>query len=155
MPTDDVVAQRIALRPELLCQRLIDDDHGRPAFVLFRKCAAPQDGNFEGLEIAGGNQRPSRDALGSRPFGTSRNLEASAEAAPPGARNKSLPRPRRPEARGCGEGPREPLGSRSAGFSNCGPVSDMRIVKTLMRIEAGIHLPDRDERSDQQRRPDQ
>ena len=31
----------------------------------------------------------------------------------------------------------------------------MRIVKTLMRIEARIHLPDRDEASDQQRRPDQ
>ena len=53
---DDLVFQRVAIRPEPLRQRLIDDDHRRPAFVPLGKYAATEDGNFEGLEVARGNR---------------------------------------------------------------------------------------------------
>src|SRR5581483_1438924 len=77
---DDLIIQRIAIRPEPLRERLINDDHWRPALVPLRKRAAAHYGNFEGLEVAGRDQRPSRDPAGSRSFRTSRDLEASLHA---------------------------------------------------------------------------
>src|SRR5438128_8663791 len=38
------------------------DDDGRPFLVALRKCAAPHDGNFEGLEVPCGNPRHDRGA---------------------------------------------------------------------------------------------
>src|SRR5229473_3216898 len=43
---DEVVVQRITVRPELLRQSLVDDHDGRPAFIPLRECAATEDWNF-------------------------------------------------------------------------------------------------------------
>ncbi len=74
-PDNHPIVQGIAIRPELFRQRLIDNDRRRPAVVLFRKCAATQDRNLEGLEVACRNQRGDRSTSSSRPVGTSSNLE--------------------------------------------------------------------------------
>src|SRR4029077_20630419 len=77
---DDLVVQRVPIRPEVFRQRLIDDDHRWAALVPLGKCAATQDRYLEGLEVACGNQRPYRAAPRIRPFGTSCDLEEFAQA---------------------------------------------------------------------------
>ena len=46
-PDDNAVAQWITLQPELLRQRLVDDDHRQPVVVLFPIRAASQDQNLQ------------------------------------------------------------------------------------------------------------
>ncbi len=52
-------AERIAVRPEALRHRLVDDrDAGRSGVVAWRKRAAAQDRNPQRLEITGGDEGP-------------------------------------------------------------------------------------------------
>ena len=46
-PDDNPVAQWITLQPELLRQRLVDDDHRHPVVVLFSIRAVSQDQNLQ------------------------------------------------------------------------------------------------------------
>src|SRR6185369_4268959 len=71
------IVRGIALRPETLRQRLIDDDGARAAVILIRECAAPHNGNSEGLEVARRHHHPSR---GNRPVGTSCDSKGLEEA---------------------------------------------------------------------------
>ena len=47
-PDDNAVAQWITLQPELLRQRLVDDDHRQPVVVLLPIRAASQAQNLRG-----------------------------------------------------------------------------------------------------------
>ena len=128
--------QGIAIRPEPLRQRLVDNDHGRAAVIPIRECAAAHDGNVEGLEVAGGHHCKSR-CLQTRNFGTSRNLECVKSGRSSGTQWQ-LPRPPLPEARGCGERLLASPGSLRRLVELRTRQADMRIVSTLCVSKPGF-----------------
>ena len=154
MVDDDLVVQRIAVRPEVLRQSLIDDHDRRPALVPLRKCAAPHDGNFKGLEVACGNPRPHRGAPRSRAFGTSHNLEWSAP--------DWLQRHQRGSCRDLDARKRSDAANtlvnhldHARRLFELGTRKRHAHRQDIVRIEARIDLPNRNEGSDQQPRSDQ